>query len=251
LRKVLIALVGAAAGLLPASAAAGQPAGAQTCQRWHAVIGADGRRYAVNPDNWGGGSTCMEDYGTQAGFTVESQRAPDDGHVLAYPASSIGCSWGSGAYCTTGWTPEPVSAAKPEETLAMSDTGSLSDVWDFANDMWFWPTGASHPDTELMVYFDEQNLALPNGAVEVTVGGAQYWYKTYTMSNASYSWRYIVFERVTSVESVTRFALAPFFSYARRHGVLSRSDDLQQVSTGFEESRGGTGLQLDDFSLTP
>jgi len=251
LRRLLIALVGAAAALLPASARAAQPASAQSCQGWHVVTGADGRQYTVNPNNWGGGSTCIRDDGMQAGFTVESQTAPDDGHVLAYPESSIGCSWGTGAYCTKGWASGQVSTANPTESLAMSDAGSSSDVWDFANDIWFWQAGASHPDTELMIYFDQQNLAIPSGAVEVTVSGVQYWYKTYKIRNSSYSWRYIVFERVTPVESVSSLALAPFFSYAERQGVLSGSDDLQQVNTGFEESQGGAGLQLDDFALNP
>jgi len=246
-----MAFVGAAAVLLPASGVGAQPASAQACAGWHTVIGADGRQYTVNPNNWGGGSTCLQDYGAQAGLTVRSQTAPDDGHVLAYPDASIGCSWGASAYCTRGWAPEQVSAASPQETLAMSDTGSSSDIWDFVNDIWFWPAGASHPDTELMVYFDEQNLAVPHGAIQVTVGGVQYWYKTYTMSNASYSWRYIVLERVTPAESVTSLALAPLFAYLQGLGVLSGSDDLQQVSTGFEEWQGGTGLQVSDFSLTP
>lgn len=252
MRRVLIAIVGAAAGLLPASAAAAaQPATAQICQGWHTVTGADGRQYTVNPNNWGGGGTCLKDSGGQAGFTVESQPVPNAGHVLAYPESSIGCSWGTGAYCTKGWTPELVSSANPQETVAMSDTGSSSDVWDFSNDLWFWPVGAAHPDTELMIYFDEQNLAVPKGAVQVTVGRVRYWYKTYMMSNASYSWRFIVLERVTPVESVTSIALRPILTYAQQHKVLSGSDDLQQVNAGFEESQGGSGLQLKNFSLTP
>jgi hypothetical protein len=247
--KLLIALVGVAV-LLSSSAAAAQSASAAACEGWHVVTGADGRQYTVNPDNWGGGSTCLRDYGARAGFTIESQPTPADGHVLAYPNSSVGCSWGASAYCTRGWTPEQVSTASPLETLTMSGTGSSSDIWDFANDIWFWRAGASHPDTELMIYFDEQNLAVPKDAIGVTVGGVRYWYKTYMMSNASYSWRYIVLERVTPNESVTSLALAPFFSYAQRRGVLSGSDDLQQVSAGFEESQGAAGLQLSDFSLS-
>ena len=56
---------------------------------------------------------------------------------------------------------------------------------------------------------------------------------------------------MTPVESVTAVALRPFFSYAQQHKVLSGSDDLQQVNAGFEESQGGSGLQLKHFSLTP
>jgi hypothetical protein len=251
LKTLFIALAGAVAALLPASAIAAQPASAQTCQGWHVVTGDDGLQYTVNPNNWGGGNTCIEDYGTQAGFTVESQTAPNDGSVLAYPDSSIGCSWGGSAYCTNGWVPEQVSTANPSESLSMTFTGSSSDIGDFSNDIWFWSPGALNPDTELMIYFDEQNLAIPKNAVQVRVNGVRYWYKTYMLSNASYSWRYMVFERVTPLDTVNNLPLAPFFSYAEGQGVLSGSDYLQEISAGFEESQGGTGLQLNYFSVSP
>jgi hypothetical protein len=264
LRSFLTALVGAGLAFSPVPASTPSPASAPspgsspapasntaTCLGWHTVTGADSRQYTVSPDNWGGGATCLTAFGGQAGFVVAAQPAPGDGHVLAFPDAAIGCTWGTDAYCTTGWQPEPVATANPSESAAMGDLGAATDTWDFASDLWFWPDGAAHPDAEMMIYLDEQNLPVPKNAVQVLVAGVPYWYKTYTMSNGSYSWRYVVFEHLTPSRQVTALRLAPFFAYAEGQNVLSGSDELQQVSTGFEVSSGGAGLRLVRFSLAP
>jgi hypothetical protein len=239
------------AAAIRAADARGEPAAAPSCQGWHVITGADGRQYTISPDNWGGGTACLQDAGSQAAFAITGQSAPASGHVLAYPDAAMGCTWGDTAYCTKGWKLKAAGVIAPVESLAMTSTTDPGDIWNFSNDLWFWPAGAAAPDCELMIYFDEQNLAVPRNAVRVTVRGVQYWYKSYQTSNASYSWQYIVFQRVNPDDSVSGLPLAPFFSAAIKSGDLDPSDDLQQVSAGFEVSQGGTGLRLKSFSVIP
>jgi len=230
-----------------------QPVAAATCETTHTVVGADGRTYSVNPDNWGGGNTCFTDYGSQAGFSILSQNATPTGNVLAYPNSGEGCSdWGVDATCTAGWVSPKAKGLAATQTTSMSlGSDAATDKWDYSDDLWFGTSTAVHPNTELMIFFNEQNLPVHTGAVEVTVDNTKYWYTTYTTTSGSNSWTYVQYRLVTPKLSVTNKTIGPVVADAIKRGVLPSSDYLLNASCGFELWQGGTGLRLNSESFKP
>jgi hypothetical protein len=233
---------------IPVTAAGSAAAAACTTAGNVTVTGAGVGTYYVDADNWGGGNVCVATDG-KADFTAQSQSVAYRGGVLAYVNISAGCSGGSGLGCTPGWTSEKLSAlGAPEQTWTTAGSANSAAEYDVANDIWTAPATTGCPDSELMILLNGQNLAAPP-STQVVIHGVAYYYKEYKASNASCSWRYIQFRRVTAVKSVTNMPLGPFFKYAEAQGLMSSSDYLRQICAGYELWSYGAGLKTASYSF--
>ena len=225
-----------------------QGASASTCTGWATGQEASGTQVVINADNWGGGNACLNVDGG-ADFSVASQSTPYTGGVLAYPDVNIGC---SGGYCTpSSGLPVLESAAAPVVTWSTVNS-SPGSKFDTTLDLLFSNTLDSSPpiDAEVMVMINSSGsaaLGLPGpGSPIVMIDGALWYYKYRTTG----SWPLTQFAAVTSENSVSNLALAPFLAYANGLGMLPSSLSLVQLCAGNELWQGGTGLGTTSLSVS-
>jgi hypothetical protein len=237
-----------AAGLTLTGGIRVQAASADTCTKWAQGKEASGTQVVINADNWGGGNACVNVDGG-ADFSVASQSVPYMSRVLAYPDVNIGC---SGGYCTTNsGLPVPESTAAPIVTWSTVNN-SPGSKFDTALDMIFSDTFTSSPpiDAEVMVMINSSGytaLGLPGpGSPIVTIDGTLWYYEYKTTG----SWPDTEFAAVTTEDSVTNMALAPFFAFANGIGALSSSLSLVQICAGNELWQGGAGLGTTSYSVS-
>lgn len=223
-------------------------ASAATCTQWALGEEASGTQVVVNADNWNGGNACLNVDGG-ADFSVASQSMPYNPDTLAYPNVSIGC---SGGYCSTSSglpVPEPVAAPVVTWSTVNSSPGSK---FDTALDLMFSSTPDSAPPigAEVMVMINSSGytaLGLPGpGSPIVMIDGALWYYKYRTTG----PWPRTQFTAVSTEDSVTDLALAPFFAYANGLGALPSGLSLVQVCAGNELWQGGTGLGTTSLSVS-
>jgi cellulose 1,4-beta-cellobiosidase len=225
-----------------------QAASASTCTQWALGKEADGTQVVVNADNWNGGNACLNVDGG-ADFSVASQSMPYNPDTLAYPNVSIGC---SGGYCSTSsGLPVPEPAAAPVVTWSTVNS-SPGSKFDTTLDLMFSSTPNTAPPigAEVMVMINSSGytaIGLPGpGSPIVMIDGALWYYQYRTTGR----WPRTQFTAVSTGDSVTNLALAPFFAYANGLGALPTSLSLVQVLAGNELWQGGTGLGTTSFSVS-
>jgi hypothetical protein len=237
-----------AAGLALAAGIEGQAASASTCTTWKLGEETSGTQVLISANNWGGGNACVNVDGG-ADFSVASQSMPYTAGVLAYPDVNVGC---SGGYCTTNsGLPVSESAAAPVVTWSTVNS-SPGSKFDTTLDLLFSNTLNSSPpiNGEVMVMINSSGyaaLGLPGpGSPIVAIDGMLWYYKTRTTG----SWPLTQFAAVTTQNSVTNLALAPFLAYANGLGTLPSSLSLVQLCAGNELWQGGTGLGTTSFGVS-
>jgi hypothetical protein len=236
------------AGLVLSGGVRTPAASASTCTRWALGEEASGTQVVVNADNWGGGNACLNVDGG-ADFSVASQSTSYTGGVLAYPDVNIGC---SGGYCTTNsGLPAPESTAAPVVTWSTVNDSPGSE-FDTTLDLLFSNTLDSSPpiNGEVMVMINSSGytaLGLPGPGSPIAVIDGTLWYYKYRTTG---SWPLTQFAAVTSEDSVTGLALAPFLAYANGLGALPSSLNLVQLCAGNELWQGGTGLGTTSLSVS-
>jgi hypothetical protein len=246
-----IAIAGAlilTAGLTLTGGVGAPAASGSTCTHWALGNEASGTQVVINADNWDGGNACLNVDGG-ADFSVASQNMPYNPDTLAYPNVSIGC---SGGYCSTGSglpVPEPTAAPVVTWSTVNSSPGSK---FDTTLDLLFSNTFTSSPpiDAEVMVMINSSGytaLGLPGSGSPIAAIDGTLWYYQYRTTGA---WPRIQFAAVTSEDSVTDLALAPFFAYANGLGALPSNLSLVQLCAGNELWQGGTGLGTTSFSVS-
>ena len=237
-----------AAGLTLTGGIRGPAASASACTQWALGEEASGTQVVINADNWNGGNACLNVDGG-ADFNVASQSMPYNPDTLAYPNVSIGC---SGGYCSTSsGLPVAEPAAAPVVTWSTVNS-SPGSKFDTALDLMFSSSPNSRPPigAELMVMINSSGytaLGLPGPGSPIVMIDGGLWYYGYRTTG---SWPRTQFTAVSTEDSVTDLALAPFLAYANLLGALPSSLSLVQLCAGNELWQGGTGLGTTSFSVS-
>ena len=247
MRRVL-ALIPAVAACL----AVAQPVAAGTIGGGHGTVGCRqygtvrAGAYKVRDDFWHG-RVCVT--ASSAGFTVTRTRFPAATNpTYAFPNIFTGCEWG---ICTpSSGLPARVSALrKPQVTLQTS--GNPAGGWSAAIETWFSarPMRTGQADqAELMVWLRARWRH--DSYKVVKIAGVRY-FVAHWIHHGGGTWNYIQFRLVRPAGSVTGLKLAPFISYAIRHGWIKAGSWMDNIEGGFELRAGGEGLAVRRFSARP
>ena len=252
---VAAALLAAAAAAVPAEAVgAPHPGQASLCRRYQhvSVTTAQGTRFVVKNDNYGGGRECLAVRGTRPNFTVTRSPVPAwHSRPQAYPFILRGCSWGT---CSPdSGLPRRVSALR-QPMASWSTTQVAHGRWNAAFDIWFGtrPLTTGQADgAELMIWLSARHIPVPSGTPVVTVHHARWYLLSGRACHGGICWTYVQFRRVRPVSRVTNLPLSPFFHRAEARGWVKRGWWLENIEAGFELWQGGTGLATDWFWARP
>jgi Glycosyl hydrolase family 12/Cellulose binding domain len=209
-------------------------------------------RYEVMNNNWGDTTTqCITVTSTGFAITTASHNKPTNGAPGSYPAVYYGCHWGT---CSPGTVlPKPASSESGIQT-SVSMSYPTSGTYDAAYDIWYDPTARTNGQNtgaEIMIWLNKVGSIQPIGSVVATVSlaGATWnvWEGVGTGNGAS--WNVISYVR-TSTTSSAGFAPSTFFNYAVSRGYAQSSWYLTSIQAGFEPWVGGTGLAVNNFSVS-
>ncbi len=213
------------------------------------VPGAPGQQAKVLNDDFGS-LTCLNNSGN-VGFDVTKS--------TAYGA------WTEFPNIATGWEQSelPGHHAAWRFPVKVSEDGTpWSDVrtgivrldygYNAAYDIWFDKTGrvpvpVQANGAEVMIWLQHEHvLSPPPGSPVYTIDGIRWLEMRWITSHGGASWHYIAFVAVTPRTSANLW-LNPFFRRAEQFGWLSPDWYLTSVDFGFEITRGGAGLRVNDF----
>jgi Glycosyl hydrolase family 12 len=251
LALVMLTLVAALAGLVPAAATVGGGGGTAVTicsQLGHVTVRSrHGVVSVVRNDNFGGQPECLA-VGYKGPHFLVSRQAVRYRHrePIAFPDVFMGCAWG---VCTAGGQmPARVSALRDPATSWQTSLHATG-TWNAAYDIWF----AKHDMTtnqadgaELMIWLSTHGMG-PARARILTIDHTRWYLFHWIASQSGVSWNYIQFRRVHPVTGVTDLKLAPFIRAAERLGWVRPSWWLLNIEAGFEIWNGGQGLATKSF----
>lgn len=234
---------GLTAGIAPPAAHA-----ESTCEKF-ATLSIQGGRYLVQNNVWGADTPqCINT--TTSGFTVTqaNHNNPTNGAPASYPSVYFGCHY---ANCSTG-SGLPLQASTStfagiRSSVSMSYPGS--GTWDAAYDVWFDPTprtDGQNTGAEIMIWLNHQGSIQPVGS---RVGTATIAGGTWDVWFGNIGWNVVSYVR-TSATSSLDFTVNDFYSDAINRNYAQRSWYLTSIQAGFEPWVGGTGLAVNNFSVT-
>ncbi|WP_291883392.1 cellulose binding domain-containing protein [Cellulomonas sp.] len=251
---VLTALLTAVLGLLGLSGAQTATAAPVICEQYGSASVQSGR-YVVMNNRWGTSATQCIDV-SSTGFTVTQAdgQAATNGAPKSYPAIYYGCHYGN---CTTNnniLSPNGLQASDSRFgsiTTSVSMTYPGSGTYDAAYDIWF---NKSRPTTttqqndgaELMVWLNHTGSIQPIGS---KVGTANVAGATWDVWYGSSGWNVISYVRQSPTSSIS-FPVSAFWNDVVSRGYGSNSWYLTSIQAGFEPWIGGTGLAVNNFSVT-
>jgi hypothetical protein len=244
-----VVAIGVLAGGLTAGVASPPAAqAASTCEKFASIPIQNGR-YIVQNNVWGADTTqCINT--TNSGFSVTqaNHNKPTNGAPASYPSVYYGCHY---ANCSSG-SGLPLQASTStfaglRSSVSMSYPGS--GTWDAAYDIWFDPTprtDGQNTGAEIMIWLNRQGSIQPVGS---RVGTANIAGGTWDVWFGNIGWNVVSYVR-TSATSGLDFTVNDFYSDTVNRGYGQRNWYLTSIQAGFEPWIGGTGLAVNNFSVT-
>jgi glycosyl hydrolase family 12/cellulose binding protein with CBM2 domain len=249
MKRFLRALLAAgllASGSIAAFAVAG-PAQADTqiCEQYGSTT--IGGRYVVMNNRWGtSAQQCINVTGT--GFSIASQQGvgSTSGAPVSYPAVYYGCHYTN---CSPGTVLPLRLSSISSATSSISYNFVSGATYDAAYDIWLDPTPKTDGvnQMEVMIWFNRQGSIQPIGSVvgNVTIAGRTW--QVWQGSNGSNN--VISYVAPSPVASAT-FSVLDFLNDVKNRGAITSSWYLTSIQAGFEPWIGGTGLAVNNFSVT-
>jgi hypothetical protein len=213
------------------------------------VPGVSGQQVKILNDDFGS-QTCLNNSGN-VGFDVTKSTAFGD--------------WTEYPNIATGWEQSelprhheiwkyPVKVSQDGSPWADVTTGTVHPDYSYnaSYDIWFDKTGqvpvpTQANGTELMIWLQHENvLSPPAGSPVYTIDGIRWSVMKWVTTHNGVSWNYIAFVALSQHTSAS-LGLNPFFQQAEQLRWLSSSWYLTSVDFGFEITRGGVGLRVNNF----
>ena len=246
-QRVAAAVLAVAAGVGIAVAAAEPATAVDICEQYGTATVQD--RYVVQNNRWGADTAqCIST--TASGFRVtraEHAKATN-GPPAAYPSIYYGWHYGHASPGTV--LPLPVTdPAVAALRTSVSYTFVPGATYNAAYDIWLDParrTDGQNTGAEIMVWADRQGSIQPIGT---RVGTATLLGATWEVWFGNVGWNVVSYVRSTPATSLS-FRVSTFIDDAIARGYAQRSWYLTSIQAGFEPWVGGTGLAVDDFSVT-
>jgi hypothetical protein len=242
---VAVTLTGAA---LAAGMTLAKPASADTvvCSKFGNTRNAAG--YIVQINVWGtDAAQCVNVTSTGFRITTFDASKPTNGAPASYPSMLWGCHYNS---CTNGFDPVRTSSSAFSSIRTRVDyTFTNRGAWNASYDLWFDPTprrDGQNTGAELMIWLNRQGGVQPIGrrVATATVAGA-----TWDVWFGNIGWNVISYVRTTPSTTLDTTVDA-FYGDVVSRGYGERSWYLTSIQAGFEPWRDGTGLAVNDFSVT-
>lgn len=226
-----------------------QPASAATiCDKYGSQSIQNGR-YIVQNNVWGANTAqCIET--TNSGFriTQANHNNATNGAPASYPSVFYGCHYGN---CSSN-SGLPLQAntsrfAGLSTSVSMSYPGS--GTYNASYDLWFDPTprtNGQNTGAEIMIWLNRQGSIQPIGSRVGTVNIAG---SSWEVWFGNIGWNVISYVRTSPTNSLS-FSVNAFYSDAVNRGYAQRAWYLTSIQAGFEPWIGGTGLAVNNFSVS-
>ncbi|WP_258724079.1 GH12 family glycosyl hydrolase domain-containing protein [Cellulomonas sp. NS3] len=211
-------------------------------------------RYIVGNNRWGSSATqCIDTTATGFRVTQADGSNPTNGSPKSYPTVYYGCHYGvcstSGNILTNGLQASDPAFAGISTSVSMSYPSS--GTYNAAYDIWFHqsrPTSTTGQNNgaELMIWLNRQGSIQPIGS---RVGTANLNGATWEVWSGNIGWNVISYVRTTPTTSLS-FNVKTFWDDVVSRGLGSSAWWLTSIQAGFEPWIGGTGLAVNNFSVT-
>jgi hypothetical protein len=206
-------------------------------------------RYAVQNNRWGASTPqCITT--TATGFIVSQSDAnqANSGAPASYPSIFYGWHYGNSSPGTI-FPIQANSSAFGAVSTSVSMTYPTTGVWDAAYDIWFDPTARTNGQNtgaEVMIWLNHTGSVQPVGSKVATVSLAG---ATWDVWEGNIGWNVISYVRQAPTTTMN-FPVSTFYTDAIGRGYAQSAWYLTSIQAGFEPWVGGTGLAVDNFSVT-
>jgi cellulose 1,4-beta-cellobiosidase len=210
----------------------------------------------VEADEYDSSATDTMTTDGNADFTVTDSAIDNatNGSPGAYNAIYEGCHWGS---CTSN-DPFPIEVSSMGSNVSTSVTTTQeggSNAYDVAYDIWYNQmsmTSGQPNGEEMMIWLNRDGSVQPYGsevATGVSIGGQTFNVWEGSETSAGVTWKCVTYQLSTGVTS-SSFNLGPLVSDSESRGYMNSSWYLIDIEMGFELWQGGTGNEVNSFSVS-
>jgi hypothetical protein len=219
-----------------------------TCEKF-ATVPIQSSRYLVQNNVWGADTQqCINVTNTGFQVTTANHNKPTNGAPASYPSVYFGCHYAN-CSANSGLPMQASNSAFNSVRTSVSMSYPGSGTWDAAYDVWFDPTprtDGQNTGAEIMIWLNRQGSIQPVGSQvgTATINGA-----TWNVWFGNIGWNVISYVRQSSTTSMD-FLVNDFYGDAINRGYAQRSWYLTSIQAGFEPWVGGTGLAVNNFSVS-